>query len=76
MTSVPFEIPGEEFVKKVELIYRTEGYDEYYMPYYRFYVEIPEAELENRLKTYGAYYVPAVESSYISDMPVWDGMLH
>jgi hypothetical protein len=73
ITTVPYEISGDEFIKKVELIYRTGEYEEYFMPYYRFYVELPEAERENGLKTYGAYYVPAVESSYISNMPVWDG---
>ncbi len=73
ITSAPFEMPGLEYVKKVELIYRTSYFEEYYMPYYRFYVELPEEEMENGLKTYGAYYVPAVHSSYISNMPIWDG---
>lgn len=73
ITTVPYEISGAEFIKKVELIYRRGTYEEYYMPYYRFYVELPEAERKDGLKTYGAYYVPAVESSYISNMPTWDG---
>ncbi|HIZ55289.1 MAG TPA: hypothetical protein H9671_03675 [Firmicutes bacterium] len=73
ITTVPYAISGAEFIKKVELIYRTGKYEEYYMPYYCFYVELPEEERENGLKTYGAYYVPAVESSYISNMPTWDG---
>ena len=78
LTTVPYEFPGEEYIRKAELVYRTGMYEEYYMPYYRFYVEIPEAGMpeegrELGLKTYGAYYVPAVESSYISNMPVWDG---
>ena len=73
ITSVPYEISEEGLIKKAELIYRTREYEEYYMPYYRFYVELPEEERENGLKTYGAYYVPAVESSYIYNMPVWDG---
>lgn len=73
LTTVPYEMPGTEYVKKVELIYRTGELEEYYMPYYRFYVELPEEERENGLKTYGAYYVPAVESTYISNMPTWDG---
>lgn len=73
ISSVPYEIHGAEYIKKVELIYRTGQHEEYYMPYYRFYVELPEAERDNGLKTYGAYYVPAVESSYISNMPTWDG---
>lgn len=73
ITTVPYEISEEEFIKKVELIYRTGEHEEYFMPYYRFYVELPEDEQENGLKIYGAYYVPAVESSYISNMPMWDG---
>lgn len=73
ITSVPYALPGGEFIKKVELIYRTGEHEEYYMPYYRFYVELPGEERENGLKTFGAYYVPAVDSSYISNMPTWDG---
>lgn len=73
LSTVPYEFPGAEFIKKVELIYRTGGYEAYYMPYYRFYVELPEAEHENGLKDYGAFYVPAVEGTYISNMPTWDG---
>lgn len=73
LTSVPYEIPGAEYVKKVELIYRNGEFEEYYMPYYRFYVELPEEEREHGLKDYGAYYVPAVDSAYISNMPTWDG---
>lgn len=63
---------GTNYIAKVELIYRTGASEQYYMPYYRFYVEIPELE-EDGLKTYGAYYVPAIESQYITNMPLWDG---
>ena len=73
LTSVPYEMPGSEYVRKMELVYRTGEWEEYYMPYYRFYVELPEDELENGLKTYGIYYVPAVDGTYISNMPTWDG---
>ncbi len=73
ISTVPYGLPGAEFIKKAELIYRTDEHEECYMPYYRFYVELPEEEQENGLKTYGAYYVPAVESSYISNMPICDG---
>lgn len=75
-TSVPYEMPGMEFVKKAELIYRTGAYEKYFMPYYRFYVELPEESGENGLKTYGTYYVPAVSGEYISNMPVWDGRVN
>lgn len=73
ITTVPYNIHGLESVKKIELVYRTGEREEYYMPYYRFYVELPEAERENGLKTYGAYYVPAVDGRFISNMPTWDG---
>jgi len=75
ITSVPYELPGESYIAKAELIYRTGEMEEYFMPYYRFYVEIPEQEgmAGEGMKTYGAYYVPAVESTYISNMPAWDG---
>lgn len=72
-TSVPYKIPGEEYIKKVELVYRTGEMEEIYMPYYRFYVELPEGKRKHNLKSYGAYYVPAVEGSYLTNMPVYDG---
>ena len=73
ITTVPYEMPGGEYIRKVELVYRVSYRDEYFMPYYRFYVELPEGELENGLKDYGAYYVPAVDGAYLTGMPVWDG---
>ncbi|MGN0493742.1 MAG: hypothetical protein ACI4F7_08855 [Acutalibacteraceae bacterium] len=77
VTSVPHTLNGEENIAKVELIYRNAPWDKYYMPYYRFYVETPYEEMgdmkEYGLKEYGAYYVPAVEERYISNMPLWDG---
>lgn len=70
---VQWDMPGEEYIDKVELVYRTSDRNEFYIPYYRFYIELPEAEREGGLKTYGAYYVPAVEEEYIENMPLWDG---
>lgn len=72
VTSVPYLLSEEMCVERVELVYKSGALQKYYMPYYRFYVEIPELE-QDGLKTYGAYYVPAVESQYISNMPKWDG---
>lgn len=71
-TVVDEEMPGMEYVAKVELVYRTGLSEKYFMPYYRFYLELPNLE-ENGMKTYGAYYVPAVEGKYLSNMPIWDG---
>lgn len=76
ITSMPFEMPGLDHVAKVELVYRVGAGEKYFMPYYRFYVDMPDMEADDGLKTYGIYYVPAVEGKYISDMPVWDGHLN
>lgn len=73
ITTVPEAVLGEEYVVSVELVYRSGVTEEVFMPYYQFFVEIPGYEQENGLKTYGAYYVPAVAAEYISNMPVWDG---
>lgn len=73
ITTVPQEFEGAEHVKKVELVYRTSTTEKLFMPYYRFYVELPDMKHENGLNDYGAYYVPAVEGQYIENMPVWDG---
>lgn len=73
ITTVPCEMPGQKYIAKTELVYRSGKYEEYYMPYYRFYVELPEMEWEDGLKDYGAYYVPAVRQEYLTNMPVWKG---
>ncbi|MBR2883992.1 MAG: hypothetical protein IKB93_04285, partial [Clostridia bacterium] len=75
-SSVPFDFPGVEYVKKVELVYRNAHWlDKIYMPYYKFYIELPERENwhGNGEKEYGAYYVPAVDGKYLKNMPVYDG---
>ena len=72
ITTVPYAFAGAGSIAKTELIYRSARTDEYFIPYYRIYAEIPQLE-ENGMKTYGAYYVPAVEERYISNMPLWDG---
>ncbi len=77
ITSVPaiYEINMEK-ISKVELVYRnTHWLDKIYMPYYKFYIELPELEKRfgNGLKHYGIYYVPAVDGKYIKNMPVYDG---
>lgn len=72
-TSVPEKMPGEKHVMKTELVYKTGGTNQIFLPYYRFWVELPDMRLKNGLKTYGAYYVPAVQQRYISNMPLWDG---
>lgn len=73
LTTVSEEIAGEEYIKSVELIYRTSSLEEIYMPYYKFLVELPGMETEEGMKTFGAFYVPAVEEKYLSELPTWDG---
>ena len=73
ITTVPEELPDEEYIAGVELIYRAGRHDEVFMPYYRFLVEMPTMQRDNGLKTFGAFYVPAVEEQYLSNMPLWDG---
>ena len=68
ITTVPEELPDEEYIASVELIYRTSRHDEVFMPYYRFLVEIPTMQMDNGLKIFGAFYVPAVEEQYLSNM--------
>lgn len=73
ITNVPCELPGVQYVKDVELLYLSGRREQYFMPYYRFLVELPQEARENGLRTYGAYYVPAVEEEYLTGLPVWDG---
>ena len=75
-TTVPEEFPGEAHIAKVELIYRDSRYDQYFMPWYRFYVEVPDMVRDNGLKTFGAYYVPAVPGELLTGMPVWEGQFN
>ncbi|MBM6917726.1 hypothetical protein [Intestinimonas butyriciproducens] len=73
LTTVPYKISELEYIRKVELVYRSETYDTYFMLYYCFYVELPEQEGKNGLKTYGTYCVPAVRSDHISNIPTSAG---
>ncbi|MBQ7875188.1 MAG: hypothetical protein IJ306_08555 [Oscillospiraceae bacterium] len=73
ITTVPYEIPGEKYIARVELIYRSSIGENIWMPYYRFLVELPEMAQENGLKEFGAFYVPAVEMEYLSGLPLWNG---
>lgn len=73
ITGCGYALPGMEYVAGSELVYRTGLTEAYYLPYYRFYVELPQQEWPDGMKTFATYYVPAVEEKYIADMPLWDG---
>jgi len=79
-TSVPAAYTGEEQIGKIELVYRTGRLEEALLPYYRFYVRLPDTMgapgAENGMQLYGAYYVPAIEDNYIANMPVYNGSNH
>ena len=76
-TSVPAAFSGKEYIGKVELVYRSGRLEEVLLPYYRFYVLLPDtmnsSAAEQGLHTYGAYYVPAIAEEYIANMPTYDG---
>lgn len=84
LTSVPKEYLSdgkvkEEAIAKVELIYRHSALEEVFMPYYRFYVELPKIDdmsMAEGLKCYGAFYVPAVSGEYLVNFPMWDGNIN
>ncbi len=69
ITSVCDEMPEKDNINKVELVYGIGWEEEYYIPYYRFYVELPKEKGDDGLNSYGYYYVPAIDSAYISNMP-------
>ena len=73
ITSAPYELPGLEYVEKVELVYRNGTLEGCWMPYYRFYVRLPEMAEEDGLQTFGAYYVPAVEGRFLTNLTGGDG---
>ena len=81
-TSAPAEyLPqggmDEERIGMAELVYRTGPNEEVLLPYYRFYVLLPEAagdaDAAPGLKVYGACYVPAIEEEYLTALPTYDG---
>ena len=71
LTTVPEPAPENTLPARVDLLYRSESSAQVFMPYYRFLMELPDMERDG-LKTYGAYYVPAVQSDYLNGLPVWD----
>ena len=56
-----------------KLVYRCGVSEKYFMPYYRFHVELNDSEFMAEGYHYGAFYVPAVSEEYLSDLTVWNG---
>ena len=57
---------SENDIAKTELIYSHNG-EEYYQPYYKFYVKLSGSEfnMAEGLKNFGIFYVPAVSGAYL-----------
>ena len=64
----PYDITDESVIADVELVYYYMDFYEYFIPYYKFYVEQP-SEYENGLKRYDICYIPAIESKFIEYVP-------
>lgn len=62
-SNVPYEIKGENFIAKSELIYKSCG--DVFIPCYKFLVELPDAPQNAKYKTYGIFYVCAIKDKYI-----------
>ncbi len=75
MTTVTeFTVTEDSVVEKAELVYRSGGEEEYYLPYYKFYIDIGRDR--EGMKTYSAFYVPAIAPEYLENVEVWDGQFN
>ncbi|MBQ7295249.1 MAG: hypothetical protein IJW86_03530 [Clostridia bacterium] len=61
----------EDVIEKADLIYYTVGNQEYYLPYYRFYVKSYSGD--NDIQQYAYFYVCAVVEEYLGEITVFDG---
>ena len=68
------DIRGEEYIAKVDLVYRSGWMEETLLPYYRFWVEAEGPEEAEGYQAYGFYYVPAIQDEYISNSTTWFGV--
>lgn len=75
-------VPLDEPIKESEIAgavvgYKTQCYDEVFLPFYAFYVDItdreeaatPQRTLDLGLKDYSTYLVPAIEPKYLDEFP-------
>ncbi|MCL2634195.1 MAG: hypothetical protein FWD34_06765 [Oscillospiraceae bacterium] len=69
-SSVPYDITGAENIGKVEMVYHTSPWNEMFIPYYKFYVEVELGNLSAGMKQYGVYYVSAIHPDYIESTPI------
>jgi len=75
-------VPLEEGIDESDIVgavigYKSQCYDEVFMPFYAFYVDVtgrsevgmPRESIELGLKNYATYIVPAIEAEYLKDFP-------
>ena len=75
-------VPLEEGIDESDIVgavigYKSQCYDEVFMPFYAFYVDVtgrsearlPSESIELGLKNYATYIVPAIEAEYLKDFP-------
>ena len=68
------EFPGAEYIAGRELVYHIDIYNKTSMPFYQFYVELPADRFSldedtANLTVYGIYYVCAIQSEYLQNLP-------
>lgn len=71
LSSVSYELTGDEEIGMVNLTYWSGSGHTCVMPFYRFLVKLPEGEFYNDTLgegEYGAYYVPAVRTEYFENL--------
>lgn len=75
--STLFHTPSSDRVERAVLTYRTGQKSEYFLPYYKFFIDVTDDEqivgLPEGLRIYGTYYVPAVDPAFLDQMTVWNG---
>lgn len=69
----------EDLIVKTELMYQARRDNEFFLPYYRFYVNLTDqiqGQRPQNTKRIGLFYVPAIRSEYLEDFPIWDGSIN
>lgn len=61
----------DDVIVKAELIYYTSGNQEYYLPYYRFYVKSYSGD--GAIQQYAYFYVCAVADEHLGEITIFDG---
>lgn len=66
ISTAEYDFSENMSIVKTELVYKATVYDSIFMPYYKFFVQIPGIE-QNGLHCYVTYYVPAIKEQYLKN---------